>query len=503
MGEAAIEEQRNRLAAWLQTHVPDARITLVETHVSILALADERVWKLKKAVRFPFVDLSTPELRRSNAEREVALNRRFAPDVYVGTVPLVDHGGEVVDTLVEMRRMPDERRLASMAVISDPTRCVDRIATDFARIHQDAPSGREIDRAGLPATLTSLWSSNLDELQPFAGSILDPEALVRVGVDAHRYIAGRHELFEQRIAGGRIRDGHGDLLADDVFCLDDGPRFLDCLEFDDALRFGDVVADIGFLAMDLERLGRADLAHRLLDRYRVASGDSWPASLADFYVAYRALVRSKVACLSLDNAPGAGTTARQLLSLSGRHLARGRIRLVLVGGAPATGKTTLSGELSRRTGWEVLHSDEVRKQLAGLAPTTSAADSLDWGLYTAEWNARTYGAVLESARRGLERGESVILDASWADPTRRAEAARVAAASASDLIAFVLTAPADVADVRAAARARTHADASDASANITARLRSRFAPWPAATPLDATEPMEVLVGRALDRVDAR
>jgi len=497
--DVSVAEQRERFRAWLRRRTGNAPIRVIETHVSIVGMSTDRVWKLKKAVRLPFIDLSTVTLRARNAEREVALNRRFAPDVYLGVVPLDDAGGVTTDAVVEMRRMPDERRLAVVAKSATAGDCVDRIAAELARIHRDSPASAEIDRAGSRDAVAELWARNLEELRPFAGSVLDAAELDRVAAGARRYLAGRAALFEQRIAAGRIRDGHGDLLADDVFCLDDGPRLLDCLEFDDELRYGDVLADVGFLAMDLERLGHRDLADRLLDRYREISGDSWPASLADLYIAYRAVVRSKIACLPGASGSRAASraTARGLLALAARHIAHGRVRLVIVGGPPGTGKTTLAGALERRTGWTAVHSDEVRKRLAGLEPTTTAADALDAGLYTPEWTARTYDALFATATQLLERGENVILDASWSDRGRRDAAARLAASTSSVMSNFVLTAPPELAAVRARARASAHVDASDASGAVADALRERFAPWPGAIELDAADPVEVIAERVL------
>ncbi len=500
-GELSVAEQRALFRAWLHRNVGGVPVKIVETHGSILGLSADRVWKLKKAVRFPFIDLSTAERRRLNAEREVTLNRRFATDVYLGVVP-IDNDGVVIDSVVEMRRMPDERRLAVVASRSRGRECIDRIAGALVRIHRLAPTSAEIDRAGSAAALSEMWSRNLEEMRPFTTSILDADQIACVADDAYRYLAGREPLLVQRIADGHIRDGHGDLLADDIFCLDDGPRLLDCLEFDDQLRYGDVLADVAFLAMDLERLGHRDLADRLLDRYRQHSGDSWPTSLADLYIAYRAVVRSKVACLSISaddstTTSAAAMTARGLLALAAEHLARGRVRLVLVGGPPATGKTTLARELERRTGWTVVHSDEVRKRLAGLEPTTSAEGELDAGLYTPGWNNRTYDAVLDTARELLSRGESVIADASWSDETRRKNAASLAESTSSVLVSFLLTTPAEIADARARARASSQSDASDALAGV---LRVRFAPWPGAIHLDATEPVNVLAARVLEEL---
>jgi len=501
IADVSVPEQRERLSRWVARRA-GAPAVLRETHVSILAFTEDRVWKCKKAVRFPFVDLSTAALRLRNCEREVALNRRLAPDVYLGVVPLQDDVGAVVDHLVEMRRLPDESRLASIAG-RDTTAggsCVDATADLLAGFHERARAGADIDRSATPRAVRDLWEENLREVAGFAGRVLDPGLLERVGTDARRYVAGRGALLADRIARGRIRDGHGDLLADDIFCLSDGPRVLDCLEFDDHLRYGDVLGDLAFLAMDLERLGRRDLAERLLDRYRQKSGDRWPASLEHFYVAYRALVRAKVACLRVSDDPAAANAAHELLALSAAHLEQARVQLVLIGGPPATGKTTLSAALACATGWPVLHSDDVRKQLAGIAPTSAAPAPLDRGLYSKSWDDRTYGALLERAREQLEHGNSVILDASWSSSDHRSRAEALAAGTASDLSAFRCDVAPAIADARATTRSSIGRDASDAGPTITAELRARFDPWPGAEVVETTQPPDILVRLTLRRL---
>jgi aminoglycoside phosphotransferase family enzyme len=288
----------------------------VETHVSTVVFDGELVHKLKKAVRFPFVDLSTAERRAEMCHREVALNRRFASDVYLGVEDVVDDVGTVIDHAVLMRRMPADRRLAVLVSRGhDVSGCLRAVARAIAVCHARAPTSPVIASVAAPAALHELWACNLAELTPFAGLLVDDATVARIGELADRYLDGRSTLLTERIADGRVVDGHGDLLADDIFCLDDGPRILDCLEFDDRLRWGDVLYDVGFLAMDLERLGRADLGTSFLDSYREYAGETHPPSLEHHYIAYRALVRAKIACLR-----GEAAEARRYLDQCQRHL---------------------------------------------------------------------------------------------------------------------------------------------------------------------------------------
>lgn len=481
---------RDAFEAWLATRGPAPE--LVETHVSLLAFQGDRVYKLKKAVTFDFVDLATAAQREALCRREVELNRRLAPDVYLGVVDVTGADGRVVDHAVEMRRMPAGRRLSTLVTGgTDVSRCLEAVVDLLVPFHRNAAASPEIDRTGSRDAVAALWERGFAETRPFVGRLLDPGSAARVEYLARRFLDGRRPLFEGRVAAGRIRDGHGDLLADDIFCLDDGPRVLDCLEFDDGLRRGDVLADVAFLAMDLERLGRPELARAFLDAYRTAAGDDWPPALAHHYVAYRAHVRAKVACLrdAQGDAAAAGTAAARLAQCLA-HLEAGRVRLVVVGGPPGTGKSTLAAGLGTAYGWPVLRSDVVRKELAGLPATERAAAPLDTGLYTPERTGATYSTLLDRAGDRLARGESVVLDASWSDAARRAEARRLAEAWSADLVELCCHAPPEVASDRVARRAFSGRDASDATVEVARAMEARFDPWPSAERVSTAGPKD-------------
>ncbi|WP_343947317.1 AAA family ATPase, partial [Pseudonocardia zijingensis] len=375
-----------------------------------------------------FLDFGNPDLRRAVLQRELELNRRLSPDVYLGLAQVSGLPGEPAEPLLVMRRMPAERRLATLvqdgADVGDALRALARMVAAF---HAGAERGPRIAAEGGREALRARWRANTTELHPFDQTVLPPGTADALDRLVTRFLDGRGPLFAQRIADERIVDGHGDLIAADVFCLDDGPRVLDCLEFDDRLRFVDGLDDVAFLAMDLERLGRTDLGERFLDDYVEFSGDPAPASLRHHYTAYRAGVRAKVACLRhAQGEPSARAEAVRYATIALHHLRTGSPRLALVGGLPGTGKTTLAGALADRFGAVVLSSDRIRKELAGLAPSTPAGAGFRKGIYTPEHTEELYSELLHRAEQLLGRGESVVLDASWTAAPHRAAAAEIA-----------------------------------------------------------------------------
>ncbi len=478
---------------------PLPRAEVCETHTALVFFVGNRVYKLKKPVNLGFLDYSTVAARRAACEREVALNRRFAPDVYLGLGEFRSPDADLPEPLVVMRRMPAERRLSQLVregvAVDGALRAVARL---LATRHADAPRSPDVDAETTRDALSSRWEASFAQVRALADDGLVPDGVEEIERLVRRYLAGRKPLFDSRIRQGRVVDGHGDLLADDIFCLDDGPRVLDCLEFDDRLRYVDGLDDAAFLAMDLEQLGAPDAAAFFLAAYSEYSGDPAPPSLRHHYVAYRAFVRAKVSLIQAhQGAGGAQATARRLITTALRHLRACAVGLTLVGGLPGSGKSTLSGALADRLGVTLLSSDRLRKELAGIPAEQSAAAGYREGLYTPEWTNRTYAALLDRASALLSSGESVVLDATWSDAGQREAAVRMAQRTHTDLVALHCQVPDEISTARLTTRTP---GASDAGLDVATAMAATEPPWPEAVVIDTSGPLEAAVAQALTAV---
>ncbi|OBG87024.1 hypothetical protein A5699_20160 [Mycobacterium sp. E802] len=457
-----------------------------ETHTGVVILLGGRAYKAKKPIVTDFLDFTTPEQREAACRHEVALNSRLAPDSYLGVAHLVGPDGEGAEPVVVMRRYADDIRLSSLVEAgTEVGHWLDEIARILAEFHRNAERGATVDAQGSGQAVIARWRQNLDELERFPD--IESDVVLEIRRLVEQYVAGRAELFDARIAQGRIVDGHADLLTDDIFCPPAGPAILDCLEFDDALRHVDGIDDAAFLAMDLEFLGRADLAELFLDHYRRYAEDPAPQSLIDFYIAYRAGVRAKVECVRAGQGrPEAAVDARRHLELALTHLRSGTVQLVIVGGGPGTGKSTLAHALAPYLPAHVVSTDDVRRELADAGVIEGEPGSLDAGLYTPQNVAVVYDEVLHRARRQLAHGVSVILDGTWRDPDQRRRAHRLAAEISVPTVEFTCSVPLD----RASERIRTRtATTSDATPQIAAALAEQDAQAGDGHVIDTSRPL--------------
>ncbi|MEX5636956.1 bifunctional aminoglycoside phosphotransferase/ATP-binding protein [Parafrankia sp. FMc2] len=506
----------------------DTRET-VETPTSVVFLTEDRAYKLRKPVDLGFLDLRSRSVRLRACEDEVRLNRALAPDAYLGVADIRDESGVLCDHMVVMRRMPAARRLSTLVAALPAgagTGAGDAVlgelrilARRLAAFHEECETSTEIARDGGLSAQQALWLAAMDGLAPFRGRLIDAAVADEIGRLALRYLAGRGPLLARRQRAGRIRGGHGDLRAADIYCLPDGPRVLGSVSSDPALRRGDVLGDVASLAADLEHLGAPAAAHAVLAAYREATGETGPASPEHLHLAYRAVVRAGEACVrSHQGDPVAAADARGLAALALRHLRRGRVRLVLVGGLPGTGKSTLARELAAPApdpgeGWLLLRSDVVRKELAGLPPEASAVAEPGAGIYAADATEHSYAELLTRARHALEHGQSVVIDASWSSARARALAAAAARECDAELVQLRCVSPPRVAVARIAARAAASAagrggapgagpvDPSDATERVYFDMATRTDPWPEARDVDTSTSADTALALARPLVD--
>jgi hypothetical protein len=325
----------------------------------------------------------------------------------------------------------------------------------------------------------------------------------------HDFLERRRALLENRLHDGRIRDGHGDLHAEHVWIGRTGVLAYDCIEFSDRIRQCDVAADIAFLYMDLLHHRRPDLAAALMEEYLRRTGDWEVRLLVPFYACYRAVVREKVESFRLAD-PGIDARSKRAAARRAagyfrlaRELARrdARPRLILVGGLPGSGKSTVARGLAGRIGAACLASDELRKELAGAAPGTRLPAAVGEGIYRRTFSALTYRELLLRAERHLRAGDSVVLDATFARAADRRRAAALARAAGGILVQVECRCPARVARARLAARSRPgYTGASDAGWEVYGAMRRVFEPFgPDAVRVDTTRPLEECLAKIAER----
>lgn len=472
-----------------------ATVELIETHISWVFLAGDRVVKIKRPVHLAFVDHSSAERRRVSCEEEVRLNRRLTDDVYLGTVPITRDGerlavggdGEPFDTATLMRRLPADRMLDTLlASGSVPDDLAELLAHRLIPFHRDAAERCDRETDGSAAAVLAVVTENLDELRGFAGGPLGALQLALVGESMRAFLAESGPLLEHRVRNGWVRDGHGDLRAEHI-CFEGGSvQIFDCVEFSRSIRCADVASDLAFLLMDVGRLGEESTASELERRYRGAGFDL-PAGLVRFYRAHRALVRAKIACLTMAGGlrPHHELVDQAAVYLDLAMCAASTMRpfLVAMTGLSGTGKSTVAASVARATGADLVSSDVARKALAGV--TGPAVSAVGEGLYSAEWNERTYELLMARAEESLRADRPVVLDATFLDDRWRGRAADLASAASVELVLVETVCDEPVAAARIAARAARGGSASDADVAIHDHQRRVLAASPVTVPRGA------------------
>lgn len=500
------ETQHGRVVEWLSTpraypHRP-ARVEQIETHISRVFVAGELVYKLKKPVQFAFLDFSTPEKREQACREEVRLNRRLAPDVYLDVVPIVraEHGGyeidgtgEVVDWLVRMRRLATDHTLESLHQrgLLRPEH-VERLAEtliafyrSLAPLTMPPPAYRERCQAHV--------QDNRRELLSVRHHL--PKGIVeRIHGFQMQLLALVPELFEQRVVNGRIVEGHGDLRPEHI-CLGEETVIFDCIEFSRELRELDVTDELAFLAAECDFLGAGWVGTQLFEHYERQANDRPPMALIDFYKSYRACVRAKVAALRATQASGdeqskAAEEAARHLQWADRYTQPWlRPLVIVVGGLPGTGKSTLAKALASVLGGEWLRTDRIRRELFESEGQKAAADT---GIYRAELRERVYRELFQQAAALVSEKVAVVLDGTFSSAKQLSDARSLGSGARTIWLAVECCCPAEVARERISRRLEAGIDPSEARPEIHDLQRERWEDWPRDLPqvrLDTSSPL--------------
>ena len=501
-----LEQQRRligRLSALL-SQLHGGEVEVVETHLSWVLLVDEYAYKLKKAIRFAFADFSTLALRERNCRDELVLNRRFAPQLYLEVVAIrgsadrptlagdtdpfdsdpIDSDpieNDPIEYAVKLRRFASEDELSALLVANSVTALdLRKFGEQLAAIHDSLPGCGDVD--AVQAHRTAI--ENVAEMIRFAPPL---RARLEPWSDwLQQEWRSIESLAAERQQAGRIRECHGDLHVRNVVKLDGGLIAFDCIEFNRALRCIDVASDVAFLAMDLQAHDRSDLAYAFLSGWFEGGGDHAAVAMLRFFKVHRALVRAKVAVLERN-----ATARDRYLDLAQRLIAPSRPRLIITCGFSGSGKTWLSERLVSELPALRIRSDVERKRLAGLRPQQSSR-SLEWDIYSREFNRQVYEHLARAAEKALRAGESVIVDAAFLKRGERLAFRELAARCDATFSIVHCVAPEEHLRDRLRQRQAAATDASEADESVMLQ-QQRF--W---EPFDAQERESVLVVRTDD-----
>jgi aminoglycoside phosphotransferase family enzyme/predicted kinase len=422
-------------------------VELTQTQMSYVFLTGDYAFKIKKPVDLGYLDYTSLDNRHFFCNRELDLNRRLAPDVYLEVIPVVESGrqiriggeGTIRDYAVKMKQLPRDRMMDSLLINEQVTEdMVVTVAGKLADFHNNAESTEEIGAFGDITAIRENTDENFTQTIKYIGQSISSTHFNKINSYTSSFLEMNTSLFRKRVKEQRIKDCHGDLHAAHI-CFDNGIDIYDCIEFNDRFRYCDVASEVAFLAMDLDRYSRADLSKSFTDAYIESSGDKELSGLLPFYKCYRAYVRGKVESFKLDDPQipdkdAVLAAAQRYFSLSNWYC-REKPILVIIVGLVGTGKTAVARSLERSLGLPVISSDIVRKELAGIPPTEHRYDRFESGIYTDAFSDLTYDTMFNQARDLLSQGRSVVLDATFSRLASREQAIRIAEKTNSDIIA--------------------------------------------------------------------
>ncbi len=463
---------------------PCAAAQLRETHISWVILCGEFAYKIKKPVDFGFLNFSTLPLRRHFCEQELALNRRFAPELYLAVIEVTDDGsgprfegrGAVIDYAVKMRRFDETLLLDNLAARGELDRSLVRsLAREIAQQQSRAPvchPGPAASEPGSPAALLAAIKQNFRQVRDYRLAPAQAEQLLAVEQWTLQRYREQLPLLTRRAAEGLVIDGHGDAHLGNIALIDGAVRLFDCIEFNPALRIMDSIGEIAFLTMDLQARGHPGESHWLLADYLEYRGDYAGLALLNLYRCYFALVRAKVALLrappqraATEDTPACADFCHYL-ALAGTYCNRPATFLAITHGVSGSGKSTVADKLVAAGGALRIRSDVERKRLFGLAPEQRSEPADEKRLYGSAMSRRTFARLEQLAAAGMAAGFAVIVDATFLHRRSRDRFRLLARRMGQPFVIIDCKAPPQLLRERLALRERAARDASEAGVRV-------------------------------------
>ncbi|WP_053214589.1 bifunctional aminoglycoside phosphotransferase/ATP-binding protein [Pseudomonas sp. Q12-87] len=464
---------------------------VIETHISWVLLTGPYAYKLKKPMNFGFLDFTTLQAREHFCGEELRLNQRLTQDLYLEVLPitgsaeapLLGGDGPAIEYALKMRQFPQSQLLSTLQANGELTTAhVDEMAAQIAQFHLSTPKVPAENDAGTPTSVMAPVLQNFEQIRPFLSDKADLLQLEALQAWAESSFERLQPLFAQRKAEGFIRECHGDIHLGNATVIDGKVVIFDCIEFNEPFRFTDVYADTAFLAMDLEDRGLKSLARRFVSQYLELTGDYQGLQLLNFYKAYRALVRAKVALFSMPaeaDPVQRATTLRQYRNYANLAESYSTIPsrfLAITHGVSAVGKSHVAMRLVEALGAIRLRSDVERKRLFGEQQVPNDPQA---GIYSSDASNTTYARLHEIADVILRAGFPVVIDATYLKRDQRDSAAKIAEATGAPFLILDCNAPQAVIETWLAQRQADRNDPSDANlAIIAAQQASREALTP-------------------------
>jgi aminoglycoside phosphotransferase family enzyme/predicted kinase len=442
-------------------------VKLIQTHISYVALTGSYAYKIKKPVNFGFLDFSTLDKRHYYCEEELRLNKRLCPDMYLNVLPITQKDktlelngeGIIVEYAIQMKEFPQDcimTNLLQKGKISEDT--IDRLCDILVKFYQSQHPSESVQRYGqLPAVKQNI-DENFDQTKPMIDITIPKQLFFSIRGIVERFFQGKKEVFDQRIHQKRIYECHGDLHSGNIALVDEKIYVFDCIEFNDRFRFCDAASDVGFLAMDLDFQNYPYLSSYFITKYIEKSKDRSIYSVLNFYKSYRAFVRGKVLGFQLNDPHiDQGTknnvlhTAKKYFELSEYYtklfsldLQKHPPLLFLVVGLSGTGKSTVASKIAVDYHGVLINTDVVRKESAGINRYERHHDSLNTGLYDPQKIDDTYEHVIQQAETNLQKGDNVVLDATFQKKKYRQLAYELAGRQHAMIIIIQCVCPDDV-----------------------------------------------------------